>query len=78
MVKCSPFTDTQSVLMELVKAVAGRGVGSPRSLAIVADKKHYSYDQLVLSARKISDLLCNADLKIVSRCPQYISAYILK
>lgn len=50
--------------MELVKAVAGRGVGSPRSLAIVADKKHYSYDQLVLSARKISDLLCNADLKI--------------
>ncbi|KAK4482040.1 hypothetical protein RD792_012962, partial [Penstemon davidsonii] len=53
-----------SILMELVKAVAERGSISPGSIAIIADEKRHSYNQLMLSARKISSLLCNSDLKI--------------
>ncbi|KAL3840879.1 hypothetical protein ACJIZ3_025470 [Penstemon smallii] len=58
-------TDTHnSILMELVKAVAERGSISPGSIAIIADEKRHSYNQLMSSARKISSLLCNSDLKI--------------
>ncbi|KAI3455451.1 hypothetical protein Pfo_012114 [Paulownia fortunei] len=62
---CSSDTHN-SILMEVVKAVAHRGFISPESIAIRADKKSHSYHQLILSARKISNLLSNADLKIVN------------
>ncbi|KAK6125006.1 hypothetical protein DH2020_041280 [Rehmannia glutinosa] len=51
--------------MELVKAVANKGSLSPDSIAIRADQKSHSYHQLILSAKKISNLLSNADLKTV-------------
>ncbi|KAK6125077.1 hypothetical protein DH2020_041193 [Rehmannia glutinosa] len=54
-----------SILMELVKAVANKGSLSPDSIAIRADQKSHSYHQLILSAKKISNLLSNADLKTV-------------
>ncbi|KZV26078.1 malonate--CoA ligase [Dorcoceras hygrometricum] len=49
--------------MELVEAVARRESISPGSIAIRADQKSYSYHQLISSARTISSLLCNPDLK---------------
>ncbi|KAG8379973.1 hypothetical protein BUALT_Bualt07G0145200 [Buddleja alternifolia] len=55
-----------SILMELVKAVAGAGSVSPGRIALRADQKSHSYHQLILSARKISSLLFNADLKAVN------------
>lgn len=54
------------ILMELVRAVASTGSASPKSIAIRADQKSYTYHQLISSAQKISNLLCNADLKSVS------------
>ncbi|KAL0441513.1 UNVERIFIED_CONTAM: Malonate--CoA ligase [Sesamum radiatum] len=61
------FIDTHnSILMELVKAVAHRGSISPESIAVTADQKRHSYHQLILSARKISsNLLTGADLHSV-------------
>ncbi|KAL0415213.1 UNVERIFIED_CONTAM: Malonate--CoA ligase [Sesamum latifolium] len=61
---CSVDTHN-SILMELVKAVAHRGSISPDSIAVTADQKSHSYHQLILSARKISNLLTGADLNIV-------------
>ncbi|KAL2539182.1 Malonate--CoA ligase [Abeliophyllum distichum] len=52
-----------NILMELVRAVASTGSSSPESIAIRADHKSYTYHQLISSARKISSLLCSADLK---------------
>ncbi|KAK4428114.1 Malonate--CoA ligase [Sesamum alatum] len=54
-----------SILMELVKAVVHRGSISPESIAITADQKSHSYHELILSARKISNLLTGADLNSV-------------
>ncbi|KAK4395232.1 Malonate--CoA ligase [Sesamum angolense] len=55
-----------SILMELVKAVAHRGSISPESIAVTADQKSHSYHQLILSARKISsNLLTGANLHSV-------------
>ncbi|GFP96008.1 malonate--coa ligase [Phtheirospermum japonicum] len=52
--------------MELAKAVASRGSIFPQSIAIRADQKSYSYHQLILSAKKISDLLNTADFKVAN------------
>ncbi|XP_051147815.1 probable CoA ligase CCL8 [Andrographis paniculata] len=53
-----------SLLMELVNAVSLRGSKSPESIAIRADKKCYSYHQLIVSAKRIANLLFNVDLKV--------------
>lgn len=59
--------------MELVKAVSQRGSVSPDSIAIRGDQKSHSYHQLILSARKISSLLLNANSKNVSgNCLSFI------
>ncbi|KAL6497018.1 putative CoA ligase ccl8 [Orobanche gracilis] len=55
-----------NVLMELAKAVASRGSIFPESIAVISDQKSYSYHQLILSAKKISDLLTGADLNIAN------------
>ncbi|PIN13691.1 Acyl-CoA synthetase [Handroanthus impetiginosus] len=59
----SAYTNN-SIPMELVKAIAHNGSIAPESIAIRGDKKSHSYRQLLLSAKKISNLLFNADLKI--------------
>lgn len=51
--------------MELVEAVARKESTSPGSIAIRADQQSYSYHQLISSARMISSLFFNADLKTV-------------
>ncbi|CAI9773607.1 unnamed protein product [Fraxinus pennsylvanica] len=52
-----------NILWELIRTVASTGSISPKSIAVRTDHKSYTYHQLILSARKISSLLCNADLK---------------
>ncbi|KAL7140158.1 hypothetical protein ABFS83_09G103600 [Erythranthe nasuta] len=59
----SSDTRNNSILMEIVKAVAQKGSLSPKSIAIRADQNSHSYHQLILSARKISNLLLNPDSK---------------
>lgn len=49
--------------MEVFKAVARHGSTSENSIAILADKKCYSYHELLSSAQRISTLLCSDDLK---------------
>ncbi|PHT47073.1 Malonate--CoA ligase [Capsicum baccatum] len=49
--------------MELVKEVTSKRPESQEDIAIQADKKSYTYLQLVSSARRISNLLSNLDLK---------------
>ena len=53
--------------MELVKKVCRRGTEAADSIAIRAERKSYSYKQLISSAWEISDLLCNSGLETVSR-----------
>ncbi|XP_019224889.1 PREDICTED: malonate--CoA ligase isoform X1 [Nicotiana attenuata] len=53
-----------SSYMELVKEVASKGPESQENIAIRADEKSYTYLQLISSARRISNLLSNLDLKI--------------
>ncbi|KAH9624929.1 hypothetical protein KSS87_008378, partial [Heliosperma pusillum] len=48
---------TSSSFMEVVKAVAKQGSAASNSIAVRADKKSYSYSQVILSAQKISSLL---------------------
>ena len=55
-----------STFMEVIKAVARQGSATVESVAIRANQKSYSYNQLISSARKISSLLCNGDIKPVS------------
>ncbi|RVW69484.1 Malonate--CoA ligase [Vitis vinifera] len=52
-----------STFMEVIKAVARQGSATVESVAIRANQKSYSYNQLISSARKISSLLCNGDIK---------------
>ncbi|KAM3267976.1 hypothetical protein P3S67_031961 [Capsicum chacoense] len=52
-----------SSYMELVKEVTSKRPESQEDIAIQADKKSYTYLQLVSSARRISNLLSNLDLK---------------
>lgn len=52
--------------MEVFKAAYKKGSMARDSVAIRADQKSYSYDQLVSSALRISSLLCSNDLKTVS------------
>ncbi|RVW25806.1 Malonate--CoA ligase [Vitis vinifera] len=52
-----------STFMEVIKAVARQGSATAESVAIRANQKSYSYNQLISSARKISSLLCNGDIK---------------
>ncbi|KAI4355621.1 hypothetical protein L6164_004375 [Bauhinia variegata] len=59
-----PYSSFPSAtFMEVVKAVAKQGLSSPDSVAIRADQKSYSYIQLILSAQKISNLLCSSNVK---------------
>lgn len=55
-----------STFMDVVKAVAKQGYAARESVAIKADQNSYSYVQLISSAWRISDLLCNGSLKTVS------------
>ena len=52
--------------MEVVKAIGRQGSAASNSIAVIADRKSYSYSQLLLSAQKISELLCASDSKSVS------------
>lgn len=52
-----------STFMDVVKAVAKQGYAARESVAIKADQNSYSYVQLISSAWRISDLLCNGSLK---------------
>lgn len=52
--------------MEVFKAAYKKGSMARDSVAIRADQKSYSYDQLVSSALRISSLLCSNDLKTTS------------
>ncbi|XP_038692196.1 malonate--CoA ligase-like isoform X2 [Tripterygium wilfordii] len=49
--------------MEVLKAVHRQGAAAQDSIAIRADNKSYSYGQLISSARKISNLLNDANFK---------------
>ncbi|KAF1865811.1 hypothetical protein Lal_00021812 [Lupinus albus] len=44
--------------MEVLKGIAKQGLASHEGVAIRADQKSYSYQQLISSAQKISNLLC--------------------
>ncbi|XP_074312522.1 putative CoA ligase CCL8 [Silene latifolia] len=56
-----PFsTSTSSSFMEVVKAVAKQGSAASNSIALRADKKSYSYRQVIQSAQRISSLLCTS------------------
>ncbi|XLR42901.1 hypothetical protein HN51_026928 [Arachis hypogaea] len=50
-------------VMEVFKAVAKNELATHGSVAIRADQKSYSYRQLILSAEKISNILCGSDVK---------------
>ncbi|CAI9114152.1 OLC1v1014807C1 [Oldenlandia corymbosa var. corymbosa] len=54
-----------NLLMELVKAVASKGAATGQSIAIRSEEKSYTYLQLISSAWRVSNLLCNSDLKTV-------------
>lgn len=51
------------MLMEVVKKVYRQGTAAADSIAIRAEHKSYSYEQLISSAWEISDLLCNSGLE---------------
>ncbi|GAB2250160.1 hypothetical protein Droror1_Dr00013519 [Drosera rotundifolia] len=48
---------SSGALMEVVKTVAKHGAAATNAVAIIADKKSYSYRQLVLSAQNIASIL---------------------
>ncbi|KAL6140873.1 hypothetical protein ACLB2K_059165 [Fragaria x ananassa] len=48
--------------MEVVE-IPSHGSGTQDSIAVRSDNRSYSYNQLISSARSISGLLCNGDLK---------------
>lgn len=52
--------------MEVVKDAARRGSASHESIALRVEQQSYSHFQLILSAWRISNLLCNKDFKSVS------------
>lgn len=52
--------------MEVVKDAARRGSASRESIALRVEQQSYSHFQLILSAWRISNLLCNKDFKSVS------------
>ncbi|KAL8153154.1 hypothetical protein V2J09_010914 [Rumex salicifolius] len=54
-----------STFMEVFKAIVRQGSTFENSFAILADEKCYSYQEIILSARRISTLLSNEDLKSV-------------
>lgn len=58
--------------MEVVKAFAKQGSAACDSVAIRADQKSYSYQQLISSAVNISRLLSSEDLKSVSKSHEII------
>ncbi|KAJ7963028.1 malonate--CoA ligase-like [Quillaja saponaria] len=58
-----PYSASPSgTFMEVVKAVAEHGSPAHSKVAIRADQKSYSYNQLISSALKISSLLSSSDL----------------
>ncbi|KNA22452.1 hypothetical protein SOVF_033320 [Spinacia oleracea] len=56
--------------MEVVKAVASHGSGASDSVAVRADRKSYSYRQIILSAERISSLLSSSDSQSISEGKQ--------
>ncbi|XP_073225926.1 probable CoA ligase CCL8 isoform X2 [Cicer arietinum] len=52
-----------STLMEVFKAIVKQELASHGNVAIRADQKNYSYTQLILSAQKISNILCGNNVK---------------
>lgn len=54
-------TWSSSSVMEVVKTIASQCSAAGNSVAIRADRKSYSYRQLILSAERISGLLCSSD-----------------
>lgn len=55
--------------MDIFKAIAKQEVAAHGSVAIRADQKSYSYNQLISSAQKLSNLLCENDVKVVWAIP---------
>lgn len=55
-----------ATFMEVFKAIANKEHAARGNVAIRADQKIYSYMQLISAARKISNLLCGSDVKVVS------------
>ncbi|XP_058726347.1 probable CoA ligase CCL8 [Vicia villosa] len=49
--------------MDIFKAIAKQEVATYESVAIRVDQKSYSYSQLISSAQKLSNLLCENDGK---------------
>ncbi|XP_058731883.1 probable CoA ligase CCL8 [Vicia villosa] len=49
--------------MEIFKAIAKQEVATHESVAIRVDQKSYSYNQLISSAQKLSNLLCENDVE---------------
>ncbi|CAL5210652.1 unnamed protein product [Lathyrus oleraceus] len=67
---CSQFRSSShssssqsTTLMDIFKAIAKQEVAAHGSVAIRADQKSYSYNQLISSAQKLSNLLCENDVK---------------
>ncbi|XP_057248040.1 probable CoA ligase CCL8 isoform X2 [Beta vulgaris subsp. vulgaris] len=59
-------TSSSSSFMEVVKAIAKQGSAASNSVAVRADRKSYSYRQLISSAEKISSLLRTSDSQSIS------------
>ncbi|XAR50655.1 Long-chain-fatty-acid--CoA ligase [Bertholletia excelsa] len=53
----------QNTFMEVLKEVARHGSSSSKKIAIRADQRSYTYANLISSAKRISKLLCNAEVK---------------
>ncbi|KAL9247342.1 hypothetical protein vseg_020783 [Gypsophila vaccaria] len=51
------YSTSSDSFMDVVKAVAKRAPAASNSIAVRADRKSYSYGQLILSAQRISGLL---------------------
>ncbi|CAI8601225.1 unnamed protein product [Vicia faba] len=69
-ISCSLFRSSShssssqpTTFMDIFKAIAKQEVAAHGSVAIRADQKSYSYNQLISSAQKISNLLCENDVK---------------
>uniref|UniRef100_A0A803LNH6 4-coumarate--CoA ligase n=1 Tax=Chenopodium quinoa TaxID=63459 RepID=A0A803LNH6_CHEQI len=61
---------SSSSIMEVVKAVATQCSSASNNVAIRADRKSYSYKQLILSAERISSILCTSGFQSSSEAKQ--------
>ncbi|XP_021736889.1 malonate--CoA ligase-like [Chenopodium quinoa] len=67
---CLYSTLSSSSIMEVVKAVATQCSSASNNVAIRADRKSYSYKQLILSAERISSILCTSGFQSSSEAKQ--------